>query len=139
MAETFSFISTVLVVFNYWDNKDIKPKSPPRFLSDIDDVAPEDDRPIKIDVFITTYNEDEELVRYSVRDAMQMTYPFKDVEIKVWVLDDGRRESMRQVAEEEGANYLTRANNAGYKAGNLKNGLENSDGDLFVILDADTR
>lgn len=139
MAETFSFISTVLVVFNYWDNKDIKPKSPPRFLSDIDDVAPEDDRPIKIDVFIATYNEDEELVRYSVRDAMQMTYPFKDVEIKVWVLDDGRRESMRQVAEEEGANYLTRANNAGYKAGNLKNGLENSDGDLFVILDADTR
>ena len=29
--------------------------------------------------------------------------------------------------------------NIGFKAGNLQNGIENSSGDLFVILDADAR
>jgi cellulose synthase (UDP-forming) len=51
----------------------------------------------------------------------QMTYPFADVQVKVYVLDDGRREKMkRSTAAEEGAYYLTRENNIGYKAGNLE-------------------
>jgi len=139
LAETFSFISTVLVVYNYWDNKDLKQEAPARYLSEIEDIDAEADRPIRIDVFIATYNEDEELVRYSIRDAKKMRYPFSDVRINIWVLDDGRREEMKAVAEEEGVQYLSRSSNAGFKAGNLKNGLENSDGDLLVILDADTR
>jgi cellulose synthase (UDP-forming) len=64
----------------------------------------------------------------------------------VYVLDDGKRdgrdptkENMKKVAEEEGVGYLQRENNEGYKAGNLKNGLKHTDGDLFAILDADTR
>ena len=43
------------------------------------------------------------------------------------------------MADEEGVGYLTRATNEGYKAGNLRNGLEHTDGDLVVICDADTR
>ena len=46
---------------------------------------------------------------------------------------------MRRVAEQEGVNYLSRENNIGFKAGNLRNGLEHTDGDFIVICDADTR
>lgn len=146
VAETGSFIGTVLIIFNMWSNKDPEKLPPVHYLSDIEPLLGRDDRPLKIDVHIATYNEDVELVRYSIRDAMHMTYPYPDVEIKVYVLDDGRRDgrdpskqNMKEVALEEGANYITRENNEGYKAGNLKNGLEQTSGDIFVILDADTR
>lgn len=46
---------------------------------------------------------------------------------------------MKAVCEQEGANYITRQSNIGYKAGNLRNGLEHTDGDFLIICDADTR
>lgn len=46
---------------------------------------------------------------------------------------------MKAVCDEEGVNYITRQTNIGYKAGNLRNGLENTEGDFLVICDADTR
>ena len=95
-------------------------------------------RPIKVDLFIATYSEDVELVRLSIRDAMRMTYP-GPLDYKVHVLDDGRRPEMKAVCEQEGANYITRQSNIGYKAGNLRNGLEHTDGDFLIICDADTR
>ncbi len=36
-------------------------------------------RPIKVDLFIATYSEDVELVRLSIRDAMQMTYLVRSI------------------------------------------------------------
>lgn len=145
-AETLSYISTVLIIFNFWSYKDPGKTPPVRRLSEIEDVIEGYDRPVKIDVFIATYNEDVELVRYSIRNAKEMRYPAPDVEVTVYVLDDGRRDgrnpekqNMKKVAEEEGVKYLIREHNRGYKAGNLKNALEQTDGDLFVILDADTR
>jgi len=146
-AESLSFLSTILVIINFWSYKDAEKKPPVGLLSEIEEEPEEEiDRPLKIDVFIATYNEDVELVRYSIRDAKKMVYPFEAVEIKIYVLDDGRRDgrnprqqNMKQVAEEEDVNYLIREHNEGYKAGNLKNALEQTNGDLFVILDADTR
>jgi cellulose synthase (UDP-forming) len=146
VAETLSFFSTILIIFNFWSYKDAEKTPPVHFLSEIEDLQQRPDRPVKIDVFIATYNEDVELVRLSIIDAKKMKYPFPDVKISIYVLDDGRRdgrnpekENMKIVAEEEGVGYLIREHNEGYKAGNLKNGLEHTDGDLFVILDADTR
>jgi cellulose synthase (UDP-forming) len=146
IAETLSFVSTILLVFNFWANKDPEKTPPVHFLSEIEDLQGRPDRPIKIDVFIATYNEEVELVRLSIIDAKKIKYPYPDVELKIYVLDDGRRdgrnpakENMKKVAEEEGVNYLIREHNEGYKAGNLKNALEHTDGDLFAILDADTR
>jgi cellulose synthase (UDP-forming) len=70
LAESFALLSTILIIFNYWGNKDPKQKPPVRLLSEIQPgVKAHEDRPVKIDVFIATYNEDEELVRYSIRDA----------------------------------------------------------------------
>lgn len=146
IAETLSFISTILLVINFWANKDPEKSVPVHFLSEIEDLQGRPDRPVKIDVFIATYNEEVELVRLSIIDAKKIKYPYNDVEVKIYVLDDGRRdgrnpskENMKRVAEEEGVHYLIREHNEGYKAGNLKNALEHTDGDLFVILDADTR
>lgn len=145
-AETLSFLSTVMVVFNFWSYKDPEKTPPVHYLSDIEDLEGRADRPVKIDVFIATYNEDVELVRLSIIDAKKLEYPHADVPIKVYVLDDGRRDgrdpkkqNMKEVAMQEGVGYLIREHNEGYKAGNLKNALEHTDGDLFAILDADTR
>lgn len=146
LAETLSFVGTIMIIFNFWSYKDAEKTPPVHFLSEIEDLQGRPDRPVKIDVFIATYNEDVELVRLSIIDAKKLTYPFNDVKIKIYVLDDGRRdgrnpekENMKIVAEEEKVGYLIREHNEGYKAGNLKNALEHTNGDLFAILDADTR
>jgi cellulose synthase (UDP-forming) len=146
MAETLSFIGTILTIFNMWDNKDPGITAPVHYLSEIEALHGRPDRPIRIDVHIATYNEDVNIVRLSIKDAKAMKYPYPDVAVKIYVLDDGRRdgsdpnkENMKQVCAEEGVGYLVRDGNEGYKAGNLKNGLEKTYGDLFVILDADTR
>ncbi len=146
LAESLSFVGTIMLVINFWSNKD-SPKTPPvHYLSEIEELQGRRDRPVIIDIFIATYNEDVELVRRSIIDAKAIVYPFSDVTIKIYVLDDGRRdgkdpskENMKLVAEEEKVGYLIREHNEGYKAGNLKNGLKYTKGDLFVILDADTR
>lgn len=145
-AETLSFLSTVMIIINFWSNKDPKKNQPVHYLSDIEDLQGRPDRPLRLDVFIASYNEEVELVRYSIQDAKKLNYPYDDVEIKIYVLDDGRRdgrdpkkENMKVVAEEEGVGYLIREHNEGYKAGNLKNALEHTNGDIFAILDADTR
>ncbi|MGZ3901707.1 MAG: glycosyltransferase, partial [Bacteroidia bacterium] len=145
-AETLSFISTVMIIINYWSYKDPEKAPPVHYLSDIEELQGRPNRPLRIDIFIATFNEDVELVRYSIIDAKKIKYPYPDVQIKIYVLDDGRRdgrnpnmENMKTVAEEEGVGYLIREHNHGYKAGNLKNALEHTNGDIFVILDADTR
>jgi cellulose synthase (UDP-forming) len=146
VAETLSFISTVMIIINFWSFKDPEKKPPVHYLSEIEDLQGRPDRPVRLDVFIASYNEDVELVRLSIEDAKKMNYPYEDVDIKIYVLDDGRRdgrdpkkENMKAVAEEEGVGYLIREHNEGYKAGNLKNALEHTNGDIFAILDADTR
>jgi cellulose synthase (UDP-forming) len=137
-AETLAFAGTVLFFVSTWCTRDTAMAAPPARLSDIQDVAPADDRPLSVDVFFPTYNEDPELVRLSLRDARRMRYPHP-ITVRIHVLDDGKRDVMREVARQEGAGYLTRASNIGFKAGNMRNALEHTGGDLLVICDADTR
>ncbi|HEY6916068.1 MAG TPA: glycosyltransferase, partial [Allosphingosinicella sp.] len=138
IAETCAYIGLVLFTYNLWAVKDYPERPAPRTIGDCDPAAPAADRPVSVDIFIATYNEDEELVRLSIRDAMRVTYPHP-IDVRVHVLDDGRRQRMREVTEEEGANYISRDNNAGFKAGNLRNAMEQTSGDFIVICDADTR
>ena len=146
-AETLSFVGSLLTIINYWANRDPRPQKPVHLLSDIKDLQKnESDRPIGIDVFIATYNEDAALVELTIKDAKAMTYPFEDVAVNVYVLDDGGRdgrdpekENFKQLAENYGVGYFVRENNEGYKAGNLNNAMYQTSGDIVVILDADTR
>ena len=43
------------------------------------------------------------------------------------------------MADEMGVGYITREGNIGFKAGNLRNAMEQTSGDFVVICDADTR
>ena len=138
MAETCAFFGMVLFVFNLWKDEPVKIEQPPVLLGDVVPNHPEKDRLIVVDVMFATYNEDPELVRLGILDAKRMTYPHP-IDIRIHILDDGRRPEMRRVTEEEGANYITRTTNEGFKAGNLRNAMEQTHGDFLVICDADTR
>ncbi len=138
LAETFAFIGMVLFVFNLWKDEPVKIEEPPSVLGDVAPDHPEKDRLLVVDVMFATYNEEPELVRLGILDAKRMTYPHP-IDVKIHILDDGRRPEMRRVTEEEGANYITRTSNEGFKAGNLRNAMEQTYGDFLVICDADTR
>jgi len=137
-AETLAFAGAALFFLSLWRTEDPPARPAPATVNEIRDVPLPADRPLRVDVLITTYGEPVELVRLSVRDALKLTYPHP-ITLRVHVLDDGRRPAVQAMAREEGAAYLTRATNLGYKAGNLANGLEQTDGDLVVVCDADTR
>jgi cellulose synthase (UDP-forming) len=137
-AETLAYFGLILFTFNLWKTRDYERRPPPVTLADCVAELEQPNRPLKIDIFITTYSEEEELVRLSIRDARRCTYPVP-IDVTVHVLDDGRRPTMRAVTEEEGAKYITRNNNIGFKAGNMRNAMEQTDGDFIVICDADTR
>ena len=87
---------------------------------------------LKVDVFITTFNEDVDLLRTTVRAAVGMRYAHR-----TFVLDDGRRPAVRSLAEELGALYVTRADNSNAKAGNWNNAFATTDADFIATFDAD--
>ncbi|OAN40830.1 cellulose synthase [Chloroflexus islandicus] len=92
---------------------------------------------LRVDVFITCYNEPVELVRKTVRAAIAIRYPHQ-----TYLLDDGNSPAMRAMAAEEGCGYITRSAvwkgfDRHAKAGNLINALEQTTGDFVLILDAD--
>ncbi len=88
--------------------------------------------PLSVDAFITTYNEDVDLLRQTVRAAMQMRYPHR-----TFVLDDGRRPEVRALCAELGCEYLTRPDNAHAKAGNWNHAFLQTNAALIATFDAD--
>jgi cellulose synthase (UDP-forming) len=90
------------------------------------------DRPVSVDVFITTYGEDLETIRRTVTAALAMQGRHE-----TYVLDDGRSDAVRDLTAELGAHYVRRDSNDGAKAGNLNHALGLTQGELFVVLDAD--
>lgn len=138
LAETAAYIGLALFVFNLWKVKDYEQHPPPATFDEVVEAHQAHERPLNVDVFFPTYDEDPELVRLSILDAKKMTYPHT-INVKIHVLDDGKRDAMHEVAKEENVNYITRDNNVGFKAGNLRNAMEQTGGDFIVICDADTR
>jgi cellulose synthase (UDP-forming) len=90
-----------------------------------------------IDVMIPTYNEPWDVLERTLTGVLAMDYP----RLTVWVLDDTRRDWLRDRCRELGVEYLTRPDNRGAKAGNLNNGLRVSagltDAPFLIVLDAD--
>ena len=142
-AECYCVAMLFLSLFTVADPID-RPKAPR--LSDED--AP------TVDVFIPTYNEAIDIVAPTVAAAKRMTYPAG--KLNVFLLDDGgtdeklnsddpavatralnRRQSLQAVCDNLGARYLAREENVHAKAGNLNNGLANSEGEIVAVFDAD--
>jgi cellulose synthase (UDP-forming) len=88
--------------------------------------------PHSVDVLVCTYDEGPELLEATLLGCAGITYPHV-----TWVLDDGRREFVRELAERTGARYLTRPDNQHAKAGNINHALGVVRAELLLVLDAD--
>jgi cellulose synthase (UDP-forming) len=97
-----------------------------------DSVAPRPSPGRTVDVFICTYDEPRDVVEATLSGCAALAYPHT-----TFLLDDGRRPEMEQLAERWGARYLTRTDNAHAKAGNINSALRSTDGELIFFLDAD--
>jgi cellulose synthase (UDP-forming) len=94
-------------------------------------------RPL-VDVLICTYNEDRAILERTLIGTMGIKY----ANFRVWVLDDGRRDWLKELCAQKGCHYLTRPNNSHAKAGNINHALGHlaalsSPPDFIVVLDAD--
>lgn len=90
-----------------------------------------------VDVFIATYNEDLQILEKTIVSAKAIDYPH----VNVWVLDDTRRDWLRDYCARMGVHYARRPDNRHAKAGNLNNGLTRSaqrtNAPYILVLDAD--
>lgn len=135
-AETLFFLGTVLFYFDIWAEGDTPRKPAPSSRSDVHLGSSAE--PISVDVFITTYDEDENIVAPSIQAALDLQAPH-NTSVHVHVLDDGNRPLIEHLARRFGVNYITRTENIGFKAGNLRNAMFQTQGDFILICDADTR
>ncbi|WP_396429565.1 glycosyltransferase [Limnohabitans sp.] len=87
----------------------------------------------EVDIFIPTYNEPLDVLEKTIVAAAAVDYPHKTV----WVLDDSKRDWLRTFCEETGVRYLTRADNAHAKAGNMNHALAHAKGQFIAVFDAD--
>ncbi|GJE49924.1 Cellulose synthase catalytic subunit [UDP-forming] [Methylobacterium tardum] len=88
-----------------------------------------------VDVFIPTYNEPLDVLERTIVGALALDFP-RD-KLNVYVLDDKRRDWLREYCESKGAIHVTRPDNSHAKAGNMNNGLTVSSGEFVAIFDAD--
>src|SRR5579863_5648863 len=88
-----------------------------------------------VDLLIPTYNEPLAIVQNTVFGALSVDYP--PDKLRIYILDDGRREEFREFAQALGVGYITRDNNIHAKAGNLNHALGLTDGELLALFDSD--
>jgi cellulose synthase (UDP-forming) len=85
-----------------------------------------------VDVYVCTYDEPVEVVLATLAGCRALTYPHT-----TYLLDDGRRPEMEELARLAGARYMTRPDNSHAKAGNINAALPRTGGELVFVLDAD--
>ena len=88
-----------------------------------------------VDLVIPTYNEPLAVVQNTVFGAQSVDYP--PDKLRIYILDDGRRDEFREFAEALGVGYITRDNNIHAKAGNLNHAMGLTDGELLALFDSD--
>jgi cellulose synthase (UDP-forming) len=86
----------------------------------------------QVDVYVCTYDEPVEVVAATLAGCRALTYPHT-----TYLLDDGRRAEMEELAQVAGARYMTRTDNSHAKAGNINAALPRTAGELVLMLDAD--
>ena len=135
LAETVAFVGTLLFFHDIWSEGDTLTQLPPnsRAAAHLDGEGP-----IRVDIFITTYNEDINILLPSIA-AAQAVQTTEGIDVRFHLLDDGNRAKIADLAQLHGIGYISRSENRGFKAGNLSNALLHTSGDFVVICDADTR
>ncbi|GIU86537.1 MAG: hypothetical protein KatS3mg009_1052 [Acidimicrobiia bacterium] len=118
VAEAFGWANLVAYAFMAW--RVPRPQRPP---------AP---AAADVDVFVCTYDEPARVVEATLAGCRAIRFPHT-----TWVLDDGRRPEIEDLAREFGARYLTRPDNRHAKAGNINHALTRTQGEFVLVLDAD--
>lgn len=88
-----------------------------------------------VDVMIATYNEPLDVLEKTILGAMVLDW--REDRLNIWVLDDGRRDWLRDYCAARGVGYLTRDGNAHAKAGNINAAIARTSAPFFLVLDAD--
>lgn len=86
-----------------------------------------------VDVFIATYNEPRDVLEKTILGCLALNWP----DARVWVLDDGRRQWVRDLCVAKGAGYINRPDNKGAKAGNINHALTLTTAPYVAVFDAD--
>jgi cellulose synthase/poly-beta-1,6-N-acetylglucosamine synthase-like glycosyltransferase len=118
VAETYGLINSFFLIATVWR---LKYRDPP--------PAPAG---LVVDVFITNYDEPLEVLRRTAIGARAIRYPHR-----TWLLDDGKREEVKAMADALGIGYIRREGNEHAKAGNLNHAMSVTDGQYILQLDAD--
>ncbi|WP_296631237.1 glycosyltransferase family 2 protein [Rhodoluna sp.] len=116
-AELFGFLTFLILVWDAWE---IKPT--PR-LRQLD---------VPVDILITVYNEDIEIVEPTIIGALKIRG-----NTTIWLCDDGRNPEYKKLAKRYGIKYQVRDDNKHAKAGNINAVLPKLTGELVLVLDAD--
>src|SRR3954465_6351040 len=118
VAETYGLFNSFLLIATVWKLNYRESPPTPAGLS--------------VDVFITNYDEPLEVLRRTPIGARAIKYPHK-----TWMLDDGKRDEVKAMAEALGIGYIRREGNANAKAGNLNNALGGARCQYILQPDAD--
>jgi cellulose synthase/poly-beta-1,6-N-acetylglucosamine synthase-like glycosyltransferase len=89
-----------------------------------------------VDILLPCCGEPLKVLENTYRHVRQLKWP--GANLKVWVLDDGHKDTVRDLAGRYGFEYVRRDDRPHLKkAGNLRNAFKITNGDFFVIYDAD--
>jgi cellulose synthase (UDP-forming) len=93
---------------------------------------------MRVDLLIPTYNEEQAILERTIIGAQSQDYEH----YRIFILDDGRRDWLRDLCEQRNVGYITRSSNEHAKAGNINNALrelsrDGEAGEFVAILDAD--
>lgn len=108
--------------------------SNPLKLGDVPHIA--DEEYPHVDIFISTYNEPEDLLFKTINGCLNMTYPDLN-KVHIYLCDDGNRPHMKVLADRMGINYLSRDTHEHAKAGNLNAAMDRTTSPYIVTFDAD--
>ncbi|MEN3317653.1 MAG: hypothetical protein V7643_1054 [Mycobacterium sp.] len=124
-------VGTVLSTLTSFNNRRISAKSHRKLVASWSPVGPAP----SVDVFLPTLGEDLAVLANTYTYVSRMAWRGP---LSVYVLDDGDRAEVAELAAQFGFDYLVRPNR-GYmkKAGNLQYAFTQTSGDHIVILDAD--
>jgi cellulose synthase (UDP-forming) len=86
-----------------------------------------------VSILIPTFNEPAVVLRRTIIGCQALDYPHK----QVYLLDDGNRDGIRQLAADLGCHYMVRPDNRHAKAGNLNYAIAHTESELIVVFDAD--
>src|SRR3954463_5191006 len=118
VAETYGLINSFFLIATVWRLKYR--------------TAPPAPKGLAVDVFITNYDEPLEVLRRTAIGARAIRYPHR-----TWMLDDGKRDEVKAMADALGIGYIRREGNEHAKAGNLNHALGLTSGEYILQLDAD--